>query len=97
MQRILIIDDEASIRRTLRDVLEYEGFKIDEAGDGRAGLKAALNNPYDVVLCDIKMPKLDGMELLEEVMQHVPDLPVVMITGHGNEETAFEAAKKRCL
>ena len=94
MQRILIIDDEASIRRTLREVLEYEGFKIDEAGDGRAGLKAALNNPYDVVLCDIKMPKLDGMELLEEVMQHVPDLPVVMITGHGNEETAFEAAKK---
>jgi DNA-binding NtrC family response regulator len=94
MQKILIIDDEASIRRTLREVLEYEGFKIDEAGDGRAGLKAALNNNYDVVLCDIKMPKIDGMELLEEVMQQVPDLPIVMITGHGNEETAFEAAKK---
>ena len=94
MEKILIIDDEASIRRTLREVLEYEGFKIDEAGDGRAGLKAILQNTYDVVLCDIKMPKIDGMELLDEVMDKMPDLPIIMITGHGNEETAFEAAKK---
>lgn len=94
MHKILIIDDEPSIRRTLREVFEYEGFKIDEAGDGKAGLKAIMTQDYDVILCDIKMPNMDGMQVLEKALEEVPDVPIIMITGHGNEETAFEAAKK---
>lgn len=94
MHKILIIDDEANIRRALKEILEYESFEIDEAQDGKAGLKLVESKEFDVVLCDIKMPKLDGMEFLDKVMAIRPELPVVMITGHGNEETAFEAAKR---
>lgn len=94
MARILIVDDEKSIRRTLRDILEYEDFSVEEAGDGQEGLAMALKERYDIILCDIKMPKMDGMELLDKFMQTNPDSPIVMISGHGNIETAVEAVKK---
>jgi len=94
MSRILIIDDEKSIRRTLRGILEYENFKVDEAGDGLEGLTMAQKEKYDMILCDIKMPKMDGMEALDKLMDAAIDAPVVMISGHGNIETAVEAVKK---
>ncbi len=94
MSRILIIDDEKSIRRTLREILEYENFKVDEAGDGLEGLTMAQKEKYDMILCDIKMPKMDGMEALDRLMDAAIDAPVVMISGHGNIETAVEAVKK---
>ncbi|MGL5890082.1 MAG: sigma-54-dependent transcriptional regulator [Bacteroidia bacterium] len=94
MARILIIDDEKSIRRTLREILEYENFKVDEAGDGLEGLTMAQKEKYDIILCDIKMPKMDGMEALDKLMEAAVDAPVVMISGHGNIETAVEAVKK---
>jgi two-component system, NtrC family, nitrogen regulation response regulator NtrX len=94
MASILIIDDEKSIRKTLTEILSYEGYKIDEAGDGEEGLKKFSDKTYDVVLCDIKMPKLDGIEFLEKSKSINPDVPVIMISGHGNIDTAVEAVKK---
>ncbi len=94
MANILIIDDEKSIRKTLSEILSYEGYKIDEAGDGEEGLKKFSDKPYDVVLCDIKMPKLDGIEFLDRSKEINPDVPVIMISGHGNVDTAVEAVKK---
>jgi len=94
MSRILIIDDEKSIRKTLREILEYEKFKVDEACDGAEGLALIKKEKYDVVLCDIKMPKMDGIEVLEKIMDYSADSPVIMISGHGNIETAVEAVKK---
>jgi len=94
MANILIIDDEKSIRKTLTEILSYEGYKIDEAGDGEEGLKKFSEKAYDVVLCDIKMPKLDGIEFLEKSKAVNPDVPVIMISGHGNIDTAVEAVKK---
>lgn len=94
MANILIIDDEKSIRKTLTEILSYEGYKIDEAGDGEEGLKKFSEKTYDVVLCDIKMPKLDGIEFLDKSKLINPDVPVIMISGHGNVETAVEAVKK---
>ena len=94
MANILIIDDEKSIRRTLREILEYEGYKVEEAADGMEGLDALKNNSFDAVLLDIKMPKMDGMEVLEKVQQQFSDLPVIMVSGHGNIDTAVEAVKK---
>ncbi len=94
MANILIIDDEKSIRKTLSEILSYEGYKIDEAGDGEEGLKKFSEKTYDVVLCDIKMPKLDGIEFLDKSKQINPDVPVIMISGHGNVDTAVEAVKK---
>jgi|MDSX01.1.fsa_nt_gb DNA-binding NtrC family response regulator len=94
MHHILVIDDESSIRRALKDIFEYEGFHFSEAADGKAGLKLLKEDEIDVVLCDIKMPKMDGMEFLDEVRKISSDIPVIMITGHGNEDTAFDAAKK---
>src|SRR4051812_32078337 len=94
MSKILIIDDERSIRNTLRDILEYEKFKVEEAADGMEGLAAAQKDRYDVILCDIKMPKMDGLEVLEKLMAAGIDAPVVMISGHGTIETAVEAVKK---
>ncbi len=94
MADILIIDDEKSIRKTLTEILSYEGYKIDEAGDGEEGLKKFSEKTYDVVLCDIKMPKLDGIEFLDRSKLINPDVPVIMISGHGNVETAVEAVKK---
>jgi two-component system nitrogen regulation response regulator NtrX len=94
MPRILIIDDEKSIRKTLREILEYETFKVDEAEDGLEGLTMSGKEKYDLILCDIKMPKMDGIEFLEKVVASGNDAPVVMISGHGNIETAVEAVKK---
>ncbi len=94
MADILIIDDEKSIRKTLSEILSYEGYKIDEASDGEEGLKKFTEKNYDVVLCDIKMPKLDGIEFLDKARGVNPDVPVIMISGHGNVDTAVEAVKK---
>jgi two-component system nitrogen regulation response regulator NtrX len=94
MATILIIDDEKSIRKTLTEILSYEGYKVDEAGDGEEGLKKFKEKTYDLVLCDIKMPKLDGIEFLEKAKQINVDVPIIVISGHGNIETAVEAVKK---
>ncbi len=94
MSHLLIVDDEKAIRKTLRDILEYEKYTVDEAADGAEAIKKIKENTYDLVLCDIKMPKKDGMEVLEESMAINADLPFVMISGHGNVETAVEAVKK---
>jgi DNA-binding NtrC family response regulator len=91
---ILIVDDERSIRKTLNEILSYEGFKIDEAGDGEEGLKLFSDKAYDVVLCDIKMPKIDGLEFLMKANEINADIPVIMISGHGTIETAVDAVKK---
>jgi len=94
MTNILIIDDEKAIRKTLVEILSFEGYKIDEAGDGEEGLKRFSEKNYDLVLCDIKMPKLDGIEFLEKAKQINGDVPIIMISGHGNIDTAVEAVKK---
>jgi len=94
MSNILIIDDEKAIRKTLSEILSYEGYKIDEAGDGEEGLKKFREKEYDVILCDIKMPKIDGIEFLEKAKEINTDMPIIMISGHGTIETAVEAVKK---
>jgi two-component system nitrogen regulation response regulator NtrX len=94
MATILIIDDERAIRKTLNEILGFEGYKIEEAADGEEGLKKFQSAAYDVVLCDIKMPKLDGLEFLTKATSINPDVPVIMISGHGTIETAVEAVKK---
>lgn len=94
MATILIIDDEKAIRKTLTEILSYEGYKIDEASDGEEGLKRFSEKAYDIVLCDIKMPKVDGIEFLEKAKEINGDVPIIMISGHGNIDTAVEAVKK---
>ena len=94
MAAILIIDDEKAIRKTLNEILSFEGHEIDEAEDGEAGLRKFSEKKYDVVLCDIKMPKLDGLEFLEKSREINADVPVIMVSGHGNIDTAVEAVKK---
>lgn len=94
MSNILIIDDEKAIRKTLSEILSYEGYKIEEAGDGEEGLKRFGEKNYDAVLCDIKMPKIDGIEFLDKASEINPDVPIIMISGHGTIETAVEAVKK---
>ena len=90
---ILVVDDEPSIRRTLREILEFEEFEIDEAEDGEEALRKVRENRYDMMLLDIKMPKRDGMAVFQFVSKEAPELPVVMISGHGTIETAVEATK----
>ena len=94
MASILIIDDEKAIRKTLSEILSYEGYKIDEAADGEEGIKKFSSATYDVVLCDIKMPRMDGLEFLEKAKEINADVPIIVISGHGNIETAVEAVKK---
>jgi len=94
MSRILVIDDERSIRNTLKDILEYEKYEVDVAEDGSQGLDLISKGEYDIVLCDIKMPGMDGIEVLEKIQPLSPDMPVVMISGHGNIDTAVESIKK---
>ncbi len=94
MPKILIVDDEKAIRRTLKEILEYEKYDIEEAEDGEIGLEKIEKNNYDVVILDIKMPKKDGLEVLTEMQQKGIDTPVIVLSGHGNIETAVEAVKK---
>jgi two-component system, NtrC family, nitrogen regulation response regulator NtrX len=94
MARILVIDDERSIRNTLKEILEYEKFEVDVAEDGFEGLEKIETSHFDVVLCDIKMPKMDGIEVLSKIQEKDPDATVVMISGHGSIDTAVEAIKK---
>ncbi|MWB96416.1 response regulator [Flavobacterium sp. GA093] len=95
MSKILIIEDEAAIRRVLVKILSEENdtYQVDEAEDGAIGLEKIKNNDYDLVLCDIKMPKLDGVEVLEEVKKIKPEIPMVMISGHGDMETAIQTMR----
>jgi len=94
MAKILIIDDEQSIRSTLREILEYEKYEVEEAEDGEIGLEMLSNNDFDVVLCDIKMPKMDGIEVLEKSHSQGKDAAFIMVSAHGTIETAVEATKK---
>ena len=93
-QSILIVDDEKAIRKTLTEILTFEGFVIDEAADGVEAVKKIKEGNYDCLLCDIKMPKMDGIEVLEQTREFKPDTPFIVISGHGNIETAVEAVKK---
>ncbi len=94
MAKILIIDDERAIRNTLREILEYEDYDVEDVDNGVDGLEMIAKGDYDLVLCDIKMNRMDGMEVLTEALQIKPDLPFIMISGHGTVETAVEASKK---
>lgn len=94
MAKILIIDDERAIRNTLREILEYEDYQVDDIDNGIEGLELIQKTDYDLVLCDIKMNRMDGMEVLSEGLSIKPDLPFIMISGHGTVETAVEASKK---
>lgn len=94
MAKVLIVDDEPSIRRTLREILEFEKYDVDEASDGLECLVKLKRDQYDVVIMDIKMPKMDGMDALERLQLLVPDTPVIMISGHANIDTAVDAVKR---
>ncbi|HTI61774.1 sigma-54 dependent transcriptional regulator [Mucilaginibacter sp.] len=94
MAKILIIDDERAIRSTLREILEYENYEVDDVDNGVDGISMIETGDYDLVLCDIKMNRMDGMEVLTEGLALKPDLPFIMISGHGTVETAVEASKK---
>jgi two-component system, NtrC family, nitrogen regulation response regulator NtrX len=94
MASILVIDDEKSIRNTLKDILEYEKHQLSLAENGPMGIELFRHNKFDLVLCDIKMPEMDGIEVLENLQDLNNDVPVVMISGHGNIETAVESIKK---
>ena len=94
MSKILIIDDERAIRRALREILEFEEFEVEEAENGKEGFEKAQSGSFDMIFCDIKMPQMDGMEVLDELLKAKIDTPVIMISGHGNVETAVQAIKK---
>ena len=94
MAKLLIIDDERAIRSTLREILEYENYEVDDIDNGVEGLELIKKKKFDLVLCDIKMNRMDGMEVLEQALAYSPDLPFIMISGHGTVETAIEASKK---
>lgn len=94
MASILIIDDERAIRNVLKDILNNEGYTTVEASDGEAGLVQFSAGNFDLVLCDIKMPKVDGIEFLQKAKDINPDVPIIIISGHGNIETAVDAVKK---
>lgn len=94
MSKILVIDDQKSIRNTLKDILEYEKHEVVLAENGPQGLELFDNDKFDIVLCDIKMPEMDGLEVLQKIMEKSSDTPVIMISGHGNIDTAVDAIKK---
>ena len=93
-QTILIVDDEKAIRKALTEILNFEGFAVEEAADGEEAIKKIKDNNYDCILCDIKMPKKDGLEVLQAAKEEKPDTPFIVISGHGNIETAVESVKK---
>jgi two-component system nitrogen regulation response regulator NtrX len=94
MAKILLVDDEASIRMALKEILEYESHTVIESPDAVAGLKALSQETFDLVITDIKMPKVDGLEFLQQIKEHGHEMPVVMITGHGTIDTAVDSIKK---
>jgi two-component system, NtrC family, nitrogen regulation response regulator NtrX len=94
MAKILVVDDEKSIRGSLKEILQFENHEVDEAPDGETAVKLVNDNTYDLILCDIKMAKMDGIEVLEKVKEHSPETQIIMISAHGNIETAVEATKK---
>jgi len=94
MVKILVIDDERSIRNTLKDILGFEGYSVEVAENGLLGIEMVKSTDFDIILCDIKMPEMDGIEVLEKIMELKPETTVVMISGHGNIDTAVEAIKK---
>ncbi len=93
MATILIVDDDRPIRSTLKEILEFEKFKVEDAEDGQMAISKVEKNDYDLILCDIKMPKMDGIEVLQKIQELKPHIPVVMISGHGDIETAVGAIK----
>jgi DNA-binding NtrC family response regulator len=95
MSKILVIEDEASIRRVLKKIIseENDAYNVEEAEDGLIGLEKIKNNDYDLVLCDIKMPKMDGVEVLEKAKKIKPEIPIVMISGHGDLDTAVNTMR----
>ena len=95
MSKILIIEDEAAIRRVLIRIIseENDSYEVEEAEDGLLGLEMILKNDYDLVLCDIKMPKMDGVEVLEKIKKVKPEIPFVMISGHGDLDTAVNTMR----
>ncbi len=94
MAKILIIDDERAIRRALKEILEFENFQVDEAENGVEGVEKATNTLYDIIFCDIKMPQMDGMEVLHALAEAKVEAPVIMISGHASIENAVDAIKK---
>ena len=94
MSKILVIDDQKSIRNTLKEILEYEGNEVMLAEAGPQGLEFFDTDKFDIVLCDIKMPEMDGIEVLQKMIEKNPEVPVIMISGHGNVDTAVDAIKK---
>src|SRR5436190_12068060 len=94
MAKILVIDDEKAIRRSIREILEFEKHQVEEAEDGLTGYNLALKNNYDIVLSDIKMPKMDGTELLQKLQESGTSSSLIMMSGHGTIETAVDAVKK---
>ncbi|HNW51101.1 MAG TPA: sigma-54 dependent transcriptional regulator [Prolixibacteraceae bacterium] len=94
MPKILVVDDERAIRNTLKEILEYEKYQVELAENAKQGLELVKNSEFELILCDIKMPEMDGLELLPLLIEAHPDTPVVMISGHGNIDTAVEAIKK---
>ena len=94
MAKILIVDDDRSIRRTLKDILEFEKYEVHEAEDGLTCLVKVKQDKYDIIILDIKMPKMDGMDAIDRLQEICPDIPVIMISGHGDIDTAVEAVKK---
>ena len=94
MAKVLIVDDEKSIRKTLRDILEFENYEVDEATNGLDCVVKIKQNKYDVIVLDIKMPKMDGMDALERIQDLAVETPVVMISGHATIDTAVDAVKK---
>ncbi len=95
MSRILIIEDEAAIRRVLKKIIteESDSYQVEEAEDGLSGIEMIKNNDYDLVLCDIKMPKMDGVEVLEKTQKIKPEIPMLMISGHGDLDTAVQTMR----
>ena len=92
--RVLVVDDETAIREAIRMTLEYEGYRVDEARSGQDGLDKAGRTPYDAILLDIKMPVLDGIEVLENLKTQRIGAPVIMVSGHGDVSTAVECTKR---